>query len=377
MRWGRLALIVALCWLALPGCSAGRSQGDQPGPGAGGRTSGAVVACASGPTLQGIDVSDHQGPIDWAAVAASGVRFAIARVAFGVSGDPTFPGHWEAIRANGMVRGAYLFHVPVQDAAEQAWLVVDTVGVLGPGDLPVTIDVEWSGTDPTVAHLAEVAAILEAGTGKRPMIYTAPGFWNQFFSDEFAGLDLWVAHWGVPCPDLPAGWSSWVFWQTSGGGGQVPGVAGGVDTDLFNGSETDLALAAGQPPYAGCSMEKAIACARAGGECWNDECVDSRPDDLDRPELSRPEPPDEAVPHDAADLAPAEAGPGGTDDAGLGEHGVDARGGPGASGGCVTGAAFRAPKAAALSATLLLALPLATRRRSATILPRVGGGPVP
>jgi lysozyme len=59
-------------------------------------------------TTPGIDVSNHQGVIDWPRVAASGVRFAGMK-ASGDEGignvyvDPTFPDNWHQSRANGLV----------------------------------------------------------------------------------------------------------------------------------------------------------------------------------------------------------------------------------------------------------------------------------
>ncbi len=46
-------------------------------------------ALPDGVTAQGIDVSEHQGRIDWDAVKASGIDFAILRVGFGA---PSFGG---------------------------------------------------------------------------------------------------------------------------------------------------------------------------------------------------------------------------------------------------------------------------------------------
>jgi hypothetical protein len=48
---------------------------------------GALKVCPSGGTVPGVDVSDWQGDIDWDAVAASGITFAIARVAHGTALD--------------------------------------------------------------------------------------------------------------------------------------------------------------------------------------------------------------------------------------------------------------------------------------------------
>src|SRR5262249_24598199 len=156
----------------------------------------------------------------------------------GLYQDPYFAGNWNAIKSVGMIRGSYLFYKPNDDPIAQANLVIANVGMLGPGDLPVTLDMEWTNGTPNAGAVQAGADAGTAGTGKRPMIYTAMGYWNQYFNGEFANIDLWVANWAVNCPNLPDSWNNWVFWQTGGGG--VPGIAGDVDQDVFNGSLQDL-----------------------------------------------------------------------------------------------------------------------------------------
>jgi hypothetical protein len=74
-----------------------------------------------------------------------------------------------------------------------------------------------------------------------------------FWRDQVGGLAtyannaLWIAQYTSLCPDIPAPWSRWTFWQNSGTG-TAPGVGGTVDTDYFNGSVADLlAFANGTP----------------------------------------------------------------------------------------------------------------------------------
>jgi hypothetical protein len=74
------------------------------------------------------------------------------------------------------------------------------------------------------------------------MIYTSPSFWKNHMGDSQALADagyktLWVAHWGVSAPAVPArnwGGRGWTFWQYTSDG-TVPGIAGRVDLDKFNG----------------------------------------------------------------------------------------------------------------------------------------------
>ncbi|MFT3839820.1 MAG: GH25 family lysozyme [Myxococcaceae bacterium] len=228
---------VALCTLALFSSSCGPQDNSELKTGVA-QSQQALRVCAAGTTVDGIDVSYYQGTIDWAAVAGSGLQFAITRINDGSYNDPQFGRNWSEIKANGMIRGAYQFFEPTDDPTWQANVAVNAVGVLGPGDLPVMLDVEWTSGSPTVSQLSTWLSIVEAGTGKRPMIYTAVGYWDQYFSGQFGDYPLVVANYGVTCPAMPDSWSNWAFWQW--GGTTVPGISGNVDHDVWNGDLTSL-----------------------------------------------------------------------------------------------------------------------------------------
>lgn len=235
----RSSSIVALALLGagLGACSA--PSADAPLA----ASSDAITKCAAGVTVQGIDVSSHQGAIDWPRVKAAGVSFAIARISDGSYQDTRFATNWADIAGVGLVRGAYQYFEPGQDPLAQADTVVQKVGRLGPRDLPVTLDVEATGgqTPATIAaRIRQWVDVVEAGTGKTPMIYTSSGFWNpNVATTAFSTLPLWAAHWQVSCPSLASGWTDWKVWQYSDSG-SVDGVTGAVDLDEFNGSLAEL-----------------------------------------------------------------------------------------------------------------------------------------
>lgn len=230
----------------LAGCGAADGDGSL------GEAQDEMVVCPAGATVKGIDVSYYQGTIDWNAVHNDGYDFAITRVSDGTGfNDPKFDQNWAGIKAAGMIRGAYQFFRPAQDPVAQANLVVSRVGALGPGDLPVTCDVEVADGVGAAAYEANIKTwvdIVQAGTGKPPMIYTGKYFWNgNVNSTAQSNLPLWIAVWGATCPDLPNAWSDWAFWQYSATG-SVAGIAGDVDLDKFNGSLAQLQDFAGAGP---------------------------------------------------------------------------------------------------------------------------------
>ncbi len=219
--------------------------------------------------MEGLDVSYYQGVIDWAQVKSANKAFAIARISDGLTYvDTQFGRNWAALREVGLVRGAYQYFEPAQDAAAQADMVVAAVGKLGPGDLPVQLDIEATGGQSSSTIVSQMQSWIDRvteGTGKRPFIYTAKYFWNDHVaSTQFESFPLWVANYDVTCPDLPDAWAGWTLWQYSDRGA-VPGIGGDVDLDRFQGTLEDLDRASGRAPaYAAQYVSQSFPLASQG-----------------------------------------------------------------------------------------------------------------
>jgi GH25 family lysozyme M1 (1,4-beta-N-acetylmuramidase) len=203
-----------------------------------------VRVCAAGATLKGIDISFYQGNVDWAKIKADGISFAFVRVSDGLANpDSKFARNWSNMKAVGLIRGAYQFFRPRLDAAKQAQLFLDMVGPLGADDLPPVIDVEDAGgQSPTVVKqkIQTWIDIVKAATGRTPIIYTGPSFWtNDIANPSFPEYPLWIANYGVTCPETPSTWDTWAFWQYTDSG-TTDGVDGPVDTNTFNGNMAAL-----------------------------------------------------------------------------------------------------------------------------------------
>lgn len=207
---------------------------------------------ASASYLEGIDVSHWQGTTDWAKVAAAGKSFAIMKATEGTGYvDPSYATNHAGAAAAGLWTSAYHFARPGATPNE-AVLEADhfvAVANLGTRDLIPALDLEVTGGLSTSALQGWVSTWLREVTAKlgvRPMIYTSPSFWKTYMGDSpslaLAGYPiLWIAHWGVATPTVPAqnwGGHGWTFWQYSDCG-TVPGISGCVDLDRYRG--TDLA----------------------------------------------------------------------------------------------------------------------------------------
>jgi GH25 family lysozyme M1 (1,4-beta-N-acetylmuramidase) len=207
----------------------------------------ASSVCPAGSVLEGIDVSSHNGIVDWSQVKGSDRAFAFATVSSGLTPDPSFEMNYAAIKDAGMIRGAIQSFRPGQDPTAQADLLLAKIGAMSPGDLPPVLDVEVTDGQPSatvVSRMQTWIAIVRQATGVNPIVYTGRAFWNGFIgSSSFATNPLFVAAFEVACPNLPNAWQSWQFWQYDLG--SVSGIASLVNLDRFNGSVSDLEILAG------------------------------------------------------------------------------------------------------------------------------------
>jgi GH25 family lysozyme M1 (1,4-beta-N-acetylmuramidase) len=266
----------------------------------------AGAVCAPGETLFGIDVSYYQDTIDWNAVAADGVQFAIVRVSHSLQFfDPQFDANLAGARAAGIHTGVYQYFEPDEDPVAQADLLLEAMGPLLPGDLPPMIDVESTGgLGPAAINDAIHAWIdrVESQLGVKPVIYSGYYFWNDNVgSTDFGDYPLMLPWYGVDCPGgVPTGWDMWTIHQYCDCG-TIAGISGPVDVNNFNGGLADLEAltyepvcgdamcSAGETPYAcaqdcppcgtiaaaGGTIDNGDACYALFGDAqyWRDEAV--------------------------------------------------------------------------------------------------------
>lgn len=193
--------------------------------------------------LRGIDVSHHQGPIDWPRVASEPhLAFAFIKATEGGDWtDPRFAANWRGARAAGLLVGAYHFFTfcrPPLDQARHFLAVVPRE----PDALPATVDLELEGNCSVVPGkkdlqrdlLAWLEAV-ERAQGKRPIIYTTSEVHEAFLSGASLPNAIWIR--GVLAePQQPAGW---VFWQFDDRA-RIRGVETFVDLDVFRGDREAL-----------------------------------------------------------------------------------------------------------------------------------------
>lgn len=153
--------------------------------------------------MLGIDVSNHQGSIDWKRVASDGVDFAWVKATEGRSfTDVTVLRNLMGARENGVAVSAYHYARPDNNTPEaEADHFLEVVGSLNHVLLPV-LDFETDAPRLTGAAMTAWAArwmdLVEQGFGARPVFYSYPYFINGPMAGARAlqGEKLWIAEYG-------------------------------------------------------------------------------------------------------------------------------------------------------------------------------------
>ena len=191
-----------------------------------------------GVTAQGIDVSEHQGRIDWDAVKASGIDFAILRVGFGAPSfggriDYQFNRNISECERLGIPYGVYVYSYAFdnQQAADEASMVIDCLSGHNPR-LPVYYDLEdktiiADGRQSGIASRAQTFCNKISSAGYKPGIYANLNWFNNILTDpvfKSGSWDHWIAQYNSQCHYT----GSYSFWQYTSRG-KVSGISGNVD----------------------------------------------------------------------------------------------------------------------------------------------------
>lgn len=184
--------------------------------------------------LRGIDVSHHNGKIDWARVKRSGVDFAFIKATEGSDWeDIRFPNNWTEAKKEGLYRGAYHFFSTTSSGEAQALNFIQRVPA-EKGALPPVIDIEFARSKSKMSdeefhrELEVMRKALESRYGVEPIIYTTREFYESYLEGRKIE-NLWARE----IRSRPTGWcSDWTFWQYSNRG-RVPGIKGRVDLNVY------------------------------------------------------------------------------------------------------------------------------------------------
>ena len=205
------------------------------------------VSYPEGYEIHGIDISHHQGTINWQQLRDNGfidnfpVRFVMIKATEGATKvDENFLDNFYQALEYGYTRGAYHFYSVHSSARDQAAFYIENVK-LENGDLPPVLDVEHKPKNQTDEEfkqsVKEWLDIVEKHYGVKPIIYTYYKFKTRYLNDSiFDSYPYWIAHYYVDKVEYQG---QWKFWQHTDVG-KLPGFKGYVDFNIYNGSYYDL-----------------------------------------------------------------------------------------------------------------------------------------
>ena len=205
---------------------------------------GEYLACTAGSAVLGVDVSAHQGQIDWEQVRQAGMEFAIIRLGYrgytsgGVYEDEYARANLEGARAAGLKVGVYFYSQALDEgeARREAQFCVDLLEG-EPLDLPVVFDWEYAGEDTRSADMTSNAlmactrAFCEEvkAAGYEPMIYFNPHIAENLLRlEELQEYPFWLAMYSDQMT-WPHEVEMWQYTAT----GSVPGISGDTDINLW------------------------------------------------------------------------------------------------------------------------------------------------
>lgn len=184
----------------------------------------------------GLDCSDNQGSINWAAVASSGIEFAYVKLSEGENSSySTAAAQFNGATAAGLTTGGYTFARPNYSPQANAAAFAEQLLALNAieGHLPPCLDLEV-GTGYLGNWASTFVTELRRLTGcTRVMVYSSLSFFKTQITESWMDDDvlLWLAHIGVPAGQVGYSSPRLALHQFSFTG-VVPGVSGNVDLDV-------------------------------------------------------------------------------------------------------------------------------------------------
>jgi lysozyme len=193
--------------------------------------------------VRGIDVSHHQGEIDWLKTKEDGIQFAFIKATEGGDyQDKSFRDNWAGAKMAGLKRGAYHFFTFCRPGVDQARNFLSVVP-RNEAELSPVLDLEFGGNcqkQPSARELgAEVSNFITTVrpllTGK-PIYYVTPEFFETYLAADnkfFPDYTLWLRN--VLYEPGQKICENWMFWQFADRA-RVKGIAQFVDLNVYCGS---------------------------------------------------------------------------------------------------------------------------------------------
>jgi len=185
--------------------------------------------------IKGIDISNHQGNVDFIKVKASGVEAVIMKASESDwYRDAYLDQNYAGAKAAGLKVGFYHFFDARKDAKQQASFFVNCIRGKVP-DCRLVLDIETTQnfdkdtlSQKCVDFLEEVKRII----GKEVMVYTYTSFARENLNNSLSVYPLWIAEYSPAQPHDNPIWNEWVGFQYASDG-HTDGVNTLCDVDIF------------------------------------------------------------------------------------------------------------------------------------------------
>jgi lysozyme len=193
-----------------------------------------------------IDISHHNGNVDLAQAAASGIVAVLHKATQGVGyTDPKYAPNLAQAQANGLLWGAYHFGTG-DDGVAQADAFLNFVQPTAQTLMALDIEANPQGASMTLEDARAFLVHVQSVTGRWPGVYGGYALKQMLGSQSDPTLQncwFWLSQYG-PTAVLPPNWASWALWQYTDGAINpnpvaVPGV-GLCDRNYYSGTAADL-----------------------------------------------------------------------------------------------------------------------------------------
>jgi lysozyme len=186
----------------------------------------------------GIDVSHHQGDINWNKVKKwkdKSIQFVYIKATEGATYvDKTYEKNFKGAKEQKILTGSYHYFRTTSSVKDQFKNFIQTISKEDQDLIPM-IDVEekknWNNKE-FHKNFKEFLGLIENHFGQKPMIYTVNSFYNINLSGKYNDYHFLIARYGKNSPNMrdKSNWTIWQFSET----GKVDGIPKLVDIDVIN-----------------------------------------------------------------------------------------------------------------------------------------------
>lgn len=186
----------------------------------------------------GIDISHHQGDIDWSKVSSwdgNPIQFIYMKATEGETyQDPKYKTYMREAQRLNIPIGTYHYFRTTSDPKGQFQNFMKTIDK-NKQDLVPMVDVEdiknWNSKT-FHKNLKLFLKLIEDEFGKKPIIYTVNSFYNHHLSNRYDEYEFLIGRYGKNSPNMrdKKKWFAWQFSET----GKVKGIPKPVDIDVLN-----------------------------------------------------------------------------------------------------------------------------------------------